>query len=333
MITLKNKKYIVDKYYEDIEEKYCCKSIDELLGKKYFIAEKFGIGNFSRMKIEDGLEISKINVDYKMEMDFNNINFSDDILELGYCYNGDVGISSLPDNKKYKIKAGDIFIYKTLNNVNYFKFEYSQCRTISVHMNFNAIKNAVNPIWEDKLIIEWQEKIKDIFEKDILIMEKASFNMKKIAEQIDSISISNMMGYINLKLKTIEFLATLLEEKSNTKFLKNSKEQEKEIIIKAKDIISKNLQNTPSVKEIASDSNISLYKLQELFKNMLGDTVYEYIKKARIEKAKELLKNTDMSILEIANEIGYENPSKFSNLFKGYNNITPLKYRKLNMSK
>ncbi len=40
-----------------------------------------------------------------------------------------------------------------------------------------------------------------------------------------------------------------------------------------------------------------------------------------------------MSVLQIANEIGYENPSKFANTFKEYNNVTPLKYRKLNITK
>ncbi|CDI48974.1 transcriptional regulatory protein [Clostridium tetani 12124569] len=73
--------------------------------------------------------------------------------------------------------------------------------------------------------------------------------------------------------------------------------------------------------------------MQEEFKNVIGCTVYEYIKKVRMEKAKYLLKSTNMSVLEIANEIGYENPSKFANAFKEYNNVTPLKYRKLNITK
>lgn len=326
---MKLKKDIVDKYYKSIEDNYCCKTTEELFGKNYVIAKQFGTGNFSRIKIEDGLEISRINIDYKMDMEFDNKGFEDDILELGYCYRGHIKISSLPNNKKYTIKSGDIFIYKILNDVDYFKFKYNKCKTISIHMNFNTIKNAINPLWESKLIVDWQSQLDNIFKKDVLIIEKASYDIKKIVEQIDSISVDSMIAYMKLKFKTIEFLANFLEQKSNITFLKNSKEQEMDIIIKAKDIINKNLESPPCLKKLASDLNISLYKLQEAFKNATGSTAYEYIKKSRIEKAKYLLKNTKMSIIEIANEIGYENPSKFAGVFKTYNNMTPLKYRKL----
>ncbi len=90
-----------------------------------------------------------------------------------------------------------------------------------------------------------------------------------------------MMGYMKLKLKTIEFLAIFFENNSNMKLIENSQDEKREHIIKAKDIINKNLQDPPSLKELASDLNISLYKLQNAFKNSTGNTVYEYIKKIK----------------------------------------------------
>ncbi|PAB60687.1 helix-turn-helix domain-containing protein [Anaeromicrobium sediminis] len=326
---MKIKKSIVDGYYKHVEETYCCKTLDELLGKKYIIGEEFGSGNFSRMKIEEGLEISKLKINSPIEIDFDNRYFQDEILEVGYCYGGHIKIFSFPDNREYELKGGDIFIYKTLNNIDYFKFKYEKCKTVSITMNFNTAKNTINPIWEDRFIVDWQENINNMFKGNILLVEKNSYNLKQIAEQIDSISIDNVMGYMKLKLKAIEFITTLFEEKFAENSCQNSKEEVVQEVIRAKDIIGKNLENPPSVKELASDLNISVYKLQKGFKNITGNTVYEYIKKARIHKAEDLLKNTNMTIMEITNELGYENPSKFANLFKRYNNITPLKYRKL----
>ncbi|NFA60318.1 AraC family transcriptional regulator [Clostridium sporogenes] len=328
---MKTKKTVGDMYDEYIKEEFKCKTSDELLGKKYVIGKQFGVGDYSRMKIEDGLEISKFNM-CSANMYFDNKGYKDDILEIGYCYSGTTKILTLPSNKEYMFKEGQIFFYKTLNNVEYFEFKYDKCKTISICMHFNTIKNAVNPIWEDKAIMDWETQMNNIFKEDILIIEKASYDIKKIAEEINKIPIDNMMGYMKLKLKTIEFLTSFFEGNSNGKLIQNQGDEEKESIIRAKKIISKNLQNPPCLKELASDLNMSLYKLQRAFKNITGDTVYEYIKKLRIEKAKYLLKSTDMSILEIANEIGYENPSKFSKAFKSYNNINPLKYRKLNKS-
>ncbi|SHI72913.1 transcriptional regulator, AraC family [Clostridium cavendishii DSM 21758] len=326
------KKDIIDSYYEYIEEELNCRTSDELLGKKYIIGNKYGKGNFSRLKIEEGIELTKSKVN-KSELYFDNREYNENILEIGYCYSGDSEIITMPHNKQYFMKNGCVFIYKALNNVEHFKFKYNNCKTISIHMNFNTIKNVINPIWEQKIIEDWNNSIDYIFKNDILIIKKANYKMEKLAQEMDEISTDNIMGYMRLKLKTIEFLDAFFQECSKKKVLNNSKSYEKEIVIKAQGIINRNIQKSIHIKTIAEDLNISEYKLQEAFKNILGDTVYEYIKKTRIEKAKILLKNTDMSVLEIVNEIGYENPSKFSSLFKRYNNITPLKYRKTNKDK
>ncbi len=59
--------------------------------------------------------------------------------------------------------------------------------------------------------MDWETQMNNIFKKDILVLEKASYDIKKIAEEIDAISIDSMMGYMKLKLKTIEFLAVFLK--------------------------------------------------------------------------------------------------------------------------
>lgn len=326
------KRDIVDIYCKYIEKEFNCKTSEEILGKRYIIGKQFGVGNLSRMKIEDGIEISIFHM-HKADTHFDNSICKDNILEISYCYNGISKIKTLPQNKEYTFKKEQTCIYKALNDVEYFKFKYDNCKTMSIHVDFSIIKNVINPIWEDKMITDWENNINEIFKEDILIVEKASDKIKKIAEQIENMSINNILDYINLKLKTIEFLSTFFKEKFNEKILRNLNKQETEVIINAREIINKNLQNPPSVKELACNLNISIYKLQEEFKNIIGCTVYEYIKKLRIKKAENLLKNTNMSILEIANEVGYENPSKFASAFKVYNNTTPLKYRKLNITK
>lgn len=98
-------------YDEYIKEEFKCKTSDELLGKKYVIGKQFGVGDYSRMKIEDGLEISKFNM-YSANMYFDNRGYEDDVLEIGYCYSGTTKILAFPSNKKYLLKEGQIFFIK-----------------------------------------------------------------------------------------------------------------------------------------------------------------------------------------------------------------------------
>lgn len=71
----------------------------------------------------------------------------------------------------------------------------------------------------------------------------------------------------------------------------------------------------------------------ENFKRYTGKTVVEYLKSIKMNKACELLKNTDTPIVEISNILGYTSLSHFNRIFKDYLGITPSKYRKSNQSK
>ena len=71
----------------------------------------------------------------------------------------------------------------------------------------------------------------------------------------------------------------------------------------------------------------------EQFKKYTGKTVVEYLKNIKMNKACELLKNTDTQIIEISNILGYASLSHFNRLFKAHLGITPAAYRKSKQKK
>ncbi len=82
------------------------------------------------------------------------------------------------------------------------------------------------------------------------------------------------------------------------------------------------------LKTLADIEHYNVNYYGEWFKNNMGLTVTEYIKKLRIKKAKDLLVNTDLSILEIAQMIGYEHNSSFTRVFRKFEQISPAEFRK-----
>ena len=62
-------------------------------------------------------------------------------------------------------------------------------------------------------------------------------------------------------------------------------------------------------------------------KKEVGVSFSNYLNKIRIEQSKLLLKNTDSSIVEIAMEVGFEDQSYFSKVFKNLTKMTPKQYR------
>ena len=71
-----------------------------------------------------------------------------------------------------------------------------------------------------------------------------------------------------------------------------------------------------------------LTSMKKAFTIIYGKSIYAYMKEYRVNVAALLLQDSSKSILEIANDLGYQNPSKFSAAFKSLRGLTPRDYRK-----
>ncbi|MFC4262193.1 helix-turn-helix domain-containing protein [Ferruginibacter yonginensis] len=86
-------------------------------------------------------------------------------------------------------------------------------------------------------------------------------------------------------------------------------------------------QKLPSVHYFSNQLNISPNYLSDMLKSLTGQTTQEHIHNKLIEKAKEILSTTNLSVGEVAYQLGFEHPQSFSKLFKGKTNMTPLQFR------
>jgi AraC family transcriptional regulator, transcriptional activator of pobA len=83
----------------------------------------------------------------------------------------------------------------------------------------------------------------------------------------------------------------------------------------------------PSVQCLAKLLNVSPKYLSSLLKTLTGLTAQQHIHEKLIEKAKEKLSTTELSVTEIAYELGFEHSQSFSKLFKSKTNFSPLEFR------
>jgi AraC family transcriptional activator of pobA len=83
----------------------------------------------------------------------------------------------------------------------------------------------------------------------------------------------------------------------------------------------------PSVQYIADTLHVSPNYLSSMLKVLTGQSTQQHIHDKLIEKAKEKLSTTDLSVSEIAYELGFEHPQSFSKLFKTKTKLSPLEFR------
>ena len=102
------------------------------------------------------------------------------------------------------------------------------------------------------------------------------------------------------------------------------------IIKKVCDYIDENLAKDISLEETADFAGVSIFYLSKLFKEEKGETFINFVSDKRLEKARQLLESTDLSIKEITAEVGYNDQNYFSRIFKNKYGLSPKEYRKVN---
>lgn len=106
-----------------------------------------------------------------------------------------------------------------------------------------------------------------------------------------------------------------------------------ELIIKIQEWIQGNYQHAVQIDELASRFKISVRSLNRRFKAATRTTPVQYLRETRIDHSRQLLKQSNLTIAEIAFTVGYTDTSHFGSLFRQDTGVTPSEYRSLVRSK
>ena len=130
----------------------------------------------------------------------------------------------------------------------------------------------------------------------------------------------------------IELLLTYSNRFYNRQFL-TRKSVNNDLVAKMENLLTEHYNSDknclPRVKDIADHLNVSPGYLSDMLRAVTGQNAQQHIHNKLIEKAKEVLTSTPLSVSEIAYQLGFEYPQSFSKLFKTKTNVSPLEYRKL----
>lgn len=214
------------------------------------------------------------------------------------------------DNKIYHLTKGDAFciqpgqlIYYEADKTNPWTYTWIGFQGIKAKQYLNRTTLLENPIFH----YDADDHLKLIYEK-VYAYNKQTKNKDLLLNSV-----------------LYEFLFFLANH-----FPKTSTTEEKrlEYVEETLKYIELHYTESMTIQHIASHLNIDRSYLHRLFKNKTGKSVTEYIVHFRIQKACQLLINTQYPISVIAQSVGYEDPLYFSRIFKEKMQQTPSLYRK-----
>lgn len=131
------------------------------------------------------------------------------------------------------------------------------------------------------------------------------------------------------KIKTLELLLYLSKtELTSGQRLSEYQAEQILVIRKIHDQLTQHMEQRITIEELSRQYLINPTTLKTAFKAIYGTSIAAHIKKHRMEQAAKMLRESEMSIAEIAKNVGYDSQSKFTTAFKSVFDVLPREYRK-----
>jgi len=204
--------------------------------------------------------------------------------------------------------------------------------SIPAKSRFIVLTITITPDWLRKNIADKNNShLLKLIEsnKPFFIYEEISFNMGKYLEKLKKLELGDMVSLIHLRSYVLNFLASFIssvENRTTSTIASNINHLDVEKLFSVRRILATEYSIHHEIKTLAANAAMSERKLQKLFKDVFGITIYQYALKIKIEEAKRMIETKQFTISEVGYNIGYTNLSHFTAAFKKQIGINPKKY-------
>lgn len=291
-------------------------------------------GNIKLMAFDSGVNLLQFKISFFQETEWVIDSSTFNAIHFIYITNGFINLKF--DNKKtYRTihnyeptiiagkSEGSVYVnFSKDQDVNFTLIQVNRLKFIKKRLPYSAVLNKqIFDVLSDK-----QHKGIHVY--------KGSYNLQlsKLINKMDSAKQNGIMRMMIIEGLVIQVLALMISHFINDVKTKKEKKplskKELKAIKKVSSLILKNSSKNYTVKDLAIKSGLSQAKLQEGFKYLFSKTVIQYVRHVRLEKAKDLIVNSNLNISQIVYTVGFSSRSYFTKIFKDKYGIRPSEFLK-----
>ena len=192
--------------------------------------------------------------------------------------------------------------------------------------NSQEVSAELEKLKKDLASLQDRDKVLDIAQRILITVDKECRN-KKDTDMVSGIAAS-LQGCESLS-ELMDILGREFVQTCNN--LNSSGRRENEYYIRACAYIRENYSQNMNISQVADYLGISYAYLSKIFKSQSEneEKLLDYLNRIRIEKAKELLAESELSMNEVAERVGYNNAQSLQRFFKKYEAVTPGEWRRM----
>lgn len=215
-----------------------------------------------------------------------------------------------------QVSAGDIDIEVIIP-------EKTKINTIVITIHMDLLKSWISDKAENKFL-----NTITLSDKPYLYDQIISNEIEQVASKIALVNNEEELSHFYLKLKTEEMIYLFLSELSKRETITNYPLNVADVkaMYAIKETLCSDLSNPPDLTHLAFISNMSESKMNKLFKQIFGNSIYNYYQALRMNEAAYLIREEKLSVSETGYRLGFSNLSHFSRIFEKHIGLKPKKY-------
>ena len=245
-----------------------------------------------------------------------------------FCDQGEI-VHILNHNFRYKLSPmvgsianstnsnQQIFMFPPHQRISFFTLDIDRGNFYpKIEKDLDSIPGELAGVFKDKNSLE-----------HFLYQSDYSLNIAECLNEIENNEHEGMVKRIFLESKALDLIWMQIKQyKDDQNALSKQsvlRKTDMKLIVKAKSILIHDLKHPPDINKLAELSGTNATKLKKGFKLLYGKTINQYLRNERLNHAKILLAEDNLSIKEISEAVGYTNKSIFSKRFKEKFGVLP----------
>ena len=290
---------------------------------RFHLENESGTGDITIYRVFPGIEL----VYNDMHMAFCNKDQkpAPHVVEINYCKEG--RCECLFGGSRYcYMSAGDLSICSLHDRAHQSAFPTAHYHGITVTVDFSAITEEMEHVLELlEVDLAW---IRALSEADAFTIIRADDTAAHVFSELYKVPEAVRRGYIRVKVLELLLILTGRNPEERQEKRTYFPAAQIETVKQVHAFLIEHFSEHYTIGDLSSHFDLSPTVMKKCFRGVYGEAVYAYMKKYRLQVAERLLRESSLSIGEIAAQVGYLNPNKFTSAFCAEYGMPPTAYRK-----
>lgn len=291
--------------------------------QSFHLVNESGVGDIALYQVFPGIEL--IYNDMHMEYCNKEQKPADQVMEINYCKEGR-SECLFGDNQYCYMAAGDLSFCSLQDKSHQSVFPTSHYHGITVTIDFSKITAEMEKVLA--LLLVDLERIKKLAHMQDFTIIRANQTIEHIFSELYTVHDGIRQGYIRVKMLELLLVLTELDPADKGAQRVHYSEVQIEAVKQIHAFLVQHFTEHYTIEQLSERFRISPTAMKKCFKGVYGDSIYSYMRMYRLQVAERFLRESDLTVGEIAVRIGYLNPNKFTSAFTDAYGITPTAFRR-----